>query len=390
MTLPLPLIGPENAARMLSSAYVTLSRLSSGFDDRAPALLLVLPPAWVNRYQSLLYCEAGPRRHVTMGLSETTHLQHISWPGPVILHVHWFASLFNKCQTEVEAVECFHRFRDEIEEFRNRTGAKLLWTAHNVFPHGNRFPATFLELRQWVFEKFDMLHVMHDTHVPILEQAFGRKAPVHFTVPHMLYDGSHPNCVSPAAAKMHYGIAPDTFVFAYFGSIHPYKNLEALLHTFDRIAADSARPVSAIIGGVPSHPATVQRLQQGWGMNPKVRLLLNAIPDYEIQHIHQAADAMVLPYDETLNSGAAFMAASFEKPFIMPVGLASVALDGLGAIRFDASQPNSLEEAMRDVMEGKREHANPSLRMQHAAGAVSDAFFNALEPLIDIVSADAV
>ena len=77
------------------------------------------------------------------------------------------------------------------------------------------------------------------------------------------------------------------------------------------------------------------------GGRPDIRLIPRKILDHEIQYLHRAADVMVLPYAETLNSGAALMAASFRKPFIMPRGTASEGLGPLGAIHFDPADPHA-------------------------------------------------
>jgi len=382
MTMPLPLAQPGRVARDLADAYVALESARPGPADQPPGLVVVLPPAWGNRYQSLLYGAAGLHRYATIGMVKPDMLSEISWPGPIVLHAHWFAGIFDGCHSEVDANEKFEKMCEQVLAFRERTGAKLLWTAHNVFPHGNLFPETFLKLRQWVFETFDAIHVMQDSHVPVLEDAFDRVAPPHFAVPHMTYDGSQPDCVSGPAARVHYGFDPETFIFSYFGSIQPYKSLERMLRAFDRIAADSDRPVGAIVGGVPSDSATVQRLLDGWGNRQDIRLEMRMIPDHEIQYLHRAADAMVLPYGETLNSGAAFMAASFHKPIIMPAGMAASALDGLGALSFDFDQTGTLEGAMRAVIEGARGDEDPEARARLHPHAVSTAFFEALDGML--------
>jgi len=40
------------------------------------------------------------------------------------------------------------------------------------FPHDNRFPSVFMRLRQWIFEEFDAVHVMHEDHVSIFGARF--------------------------------------------------------------------------------------------------------------------------------------------------------------------------------------------------------------------------
>lgn len=378
MTMPLPLLKAEQVGEQLADAYLAAAGL-----QQAPALVLVLPPAWNNRYQPLLYGEARSRGYVPVGITDSRILARISWPGPIVLHAHWFVSAFQDCEDEIAADQRLHALQHDIHAFRERTGAKLVWTAHNVFPHGNRFPRTFLRLRQWIFETFDAVHVMQDDHVPVLQAAFARPAPATFAVPHMLYTGSHPDCVSMAAARAHYAIPRSSFVFAYFGSIQAYKNLDHLLDAAARVSDLAGRDIHTIVGGLPGDPATVQRLQQKWWSNPRVRLLLRNIPDHEIQYIHRAADAMVLPYGDTLNSGAAFMAASFGLPFIIPQGLSSTPLAELGAHLYEPAQPGGLEQSMLALIAGAPATATISeaaLR-RHMPQAVSHRFFDALDGL---------
>ena len=117
-------------------------------------------------------------------------------------------------------------------------------------------------------------------------------------------------------------------------------------------------------------------------MSPKVRLLMRNIPDHEIQYIHRASNVMVLPYGETLNSGAAYMAAGFRHPVIMPDGMASRSLEGLGVVRFDSADPDGLLTVMQEVMEGRRGHYDEDALAQVQADVVSTRFFNALDQLI--------
>ncbi|HCT9232970.1 TPA: glycosyltransferase [Escherichia coli] len=382
MTMPIPLISQDNASRVLAAAYGRYSNALAGTQVYSPCLLLALPPTWNNRFQALLYEQAGLHQYITMGIGDPKILKHVSWPGPIVLHAHWFSSYFNNSQDEVEASARLDDLCEDILVFRARTGAKLLWTAHNIFPHENRFPLVFLRLRQWIFENFDAVHVMQQEHVSVLETEFSRKAPTTFVVPHMLYSGSYPDGVSVKVAKNYYGIQPDEFVFGFFGSIQPYKNLELFLSAFDQLQQKTQRPIAAIVGGVPSDPETVLNLKQHWGMNSKVRLLMRIIPDHEIQYIHRAADVMVFPYGETLNSGAAYMAVGFGHPVIMPDGMASRSLEGLGVVRFDSSMPDGLIRAMADVMNGKRGHYDKDALAQLEPKVVSAKFFSALDQVI--------
>lgn len=376
MTMPIPLISQDNAASVLAAAYRKNSGSVSAM--HAPCLVLVLPPTWNNRYQTLLYERAGLHQCATIGIGNTGVLKNISWPGPIVLHAHWFSSYFNNSRDEVEANSLLDDLCEDIALFRQRTGAKLLWTAHNVFPHDNRFPSVFMRLRQWIFEEFDAVHVMHEDHVSILEHAFSRSSPPSFVVPHMIYSGSYPDGVSKDVARNYYGIPLNDFVYGYFGSIQSYKNLDYFLTSFSSLCKKTDGFISVLIGGIPSDPDAVVSLKNKWGANPNVRLLMRNIPDHEIQYIHRASDAMVLPYGETLNSGAAFMAAGFDMPFIMPFCSASKSLLDLGAVCYDQSSEGALVSAMSDVLGGYKGKVVSGYKDQLRSFSVSEQFFGNL------------
>jgi beta-1,4-mannosyltransferase len=381
MALPLPLIEPATAGSVLVSELNRLERCNPAPDGTAPGLIVVLPPAWANKYQLLLYGAAARHRYGVVGVRGAGDLAHVSWPGPVILHAHWFASVFDGALNEADATARLQRACAQIERFRARTGARLLWSAHNVFPHGNAYPETFMALRRWIFDTFDALHVMDDSHVPLLEATYGRAAPAAFTVPHMTYAGAILDSVDAIAARQHFGISRDAFVFGYFGSLQGYKNLPQLLETFERLSADSDRELALLLGGLPVDPECARELQLRWGQKRRITLLTRKIGDHEIQYLHRAADVMVLPYAETLNSGAAMMAASFRMPFLIPNGSGSHMLTRAGAMTFERDDPDGLLSAMRCCLENPMPAPDADYLAGLAPARISERFFAALGAL---------
>jgi len=378
MALPLPLIEPATAGRILVSEMNRMERCVPAPDGAPPGLIVAMPPTWSNKYQLLLYGAATRHRHAVVGVRDPADLERVSWPGPVILHAHWFAPVFDGALNEADAMVRLERARARIEAFRERTGARLIWTAHNVFPHGNAYPAAFLALRRWIFETFDALHVMDDSHVALLEAAYDRPAPPAFTVPHMSYEGTILDSVDPVAARARFGIGRDAFVFGCFGSLQKYKNLPRLLEDFDRLSRESDRDTALILGGLPVDPDCARELRLRWGGDRRVRLLTRRIEDHEIQYLHRAADVMVLPYGETLNSGAAMMAASFRKPFLLPAGAGARPLAGAGAIPFERDAPDGLISAMRACLDGPCPTPREEALAERAPARISERFFRAL------------
>ncbi len=376
LRIPIPAMG--DAERILAERFTRLQATLPDPYGPPPALIVSMPTTWANKYQILLYSAATEYRCAVVGARTPADLGRIFWPGPVILHAHWFAPCFTSARSLAEARKRWKEAKEDILAFRDRTGARLLWTAHNVVPHGNAFPDLFLELRRWVFGHFDAVHVMDKAHVPQLEQAFGVPAPeTVFEAPHMSYAGTVLNSVSPMAARAHFGIPHDAFVFGFFGSIQSYKNTGALLHAFDRIRATADRPVALIIGGVPSDIAEARRIDAAGANDPDIHLLLRKVEDHEIQYIHNASDLMVLPYEETLNSGAAMMAATFRRPFLFARSQKNV-LPELGGIGFDNGTPEALERAMRASMTDLPDPATEQALATFSPARVSGSFFEHL------------
>lgn len=380
MALPLPLLEKNTAAPQLAQLWQQLHRSQSVQAGCAPVLVLALPPAWENRFQVLLYGRAAAHGVAVAGLRHPQDLAHVSWPGPVVLHAHWFASVFTSALSEADATARLHAMIATIEAFVARTGARLLWSAHNIFPHGAQFPQTYLALRRWIFGRFDMLHVMDDSHVAVLEQAYGRPAPPAFCVPHMAYHGAVPDSIDRNAARAHFGIARDAFVFGAFGSLHRYKNLDRLLEVICAMAdARPDRPLAALMGGVPGDADFARALVARFADDPRITLIPRMIEDAEIQYLHHGADVMVMPYSDTLNSGAALMAATFARPFVMPQTAGAEAMVPLGARLYDPAAADGLRGALAACLEaGDTSAPDPAALAARAPQRISDAFMTAM------------
>ncbi|MFC3119967.1 hypothetical protein ACFOHS_23015 [Jhaorihella thermophila] len=134
MALPIPVLSAENAGPTLTRLWLDIDRAVPGPAETPPGLILAMPTAWANKYQILLYKTAARHRWAVAGVTLPDALEHVSWAGPVVLHAHWFAGIFNGAETEAEAGARLDQAIARILAFRDRTGARLLWTAHNVFP----------------------------------------------------------------------------------------------------------------------------------------------------------------------------------------------------------------------------------------------------------------
>jgi beta-1,4-mannosyltransferase len=236
--------------------------------------------------------------------------------GHDIWHLHWPDTEAQFTRGDVHLiVRRSIRLLMLLRSARSR-GTRVVWTVHNLRSHEQRFP----RLEEWFWWLFvrevDGVISLSNRCLEAAIERFPRLARLPlFVVPHGHYRDSYPNKITRAEARLALGINQDARVLSFVGQIREYKNLPELI-TLVRALQDPT--VTLLIAGRTTSSSLDERLQAAAGADPRVRLDLRLIPEHEIQVFLNAADVVVLPYREVLNSGAALLALSFNKPVLLP------------------------------------------------------------------------
>ena len=230
-----------------------------------------------------------------------------------VVHVHWPESSFKHGLPGALLVTESLLLALKLAK---RRGAKIVWTVHNLRAHGGRHPKW--EQRMW--DRFlplvDSLHGLTEASLqairevhPVLARTPG------FVVPHGHYRAAYPAGPGREAAREALGLPSTERVLLFLGQIFPYKNVPALLDAFRGLHGDDYR---LVIAGKPRSAELAETLVRGAGMDARVLLQLGFVPDERLGVLADAADLVVLPYKEILNSGSALLALSFDRPVLMP------------------------------------------------------------------------
>jgi len=195
-------------------------------------------------------------------------------------------------------------------------GAKLFWTVHNLESHERpRSRLRALWARDFL-RQVDGVFSLTRSGVPAIHERFkGLDNTPTFVIPHGHYRGAYPDTVTKAEARAALGIKPDARVLSAVGQLRQYKGIETLLGAFrslpdpDAVLLVAGKPVTAEYGR-----ALTTLAQQ----DPRVHLRLGLIPTDEMQWWMRATDLAVLPYVASFNSGAAWLALSFDRPVLAP------------------------------------------------------------------------
>ncbi|MEN8445580.1 MAG: glycosyltransferase [Cyanobacteria bacterium J06555_13] len=195
---------------------------------------------------------------------------------------------------------------------------KIVWTIHDENPH----VVLHQPLANWIQNR---LIANTDSYINLcaagqtaVEQALPElKDKPGFVIPHGHYRECYPNDISREDARSQLNLAADTTTLLYLGYISPYKNVPHLIRTFRRLP-DTTQSVTLLIAGKPDDEQLRQAVISAAEGAANVQLHLRFIKDEELQVFFNAADAVVLPFEEILNSGSLLLALSFNRPVIVP------------------------------------------------------------------------
>jgi glycosyltransferase involved in cell wall biosynthesis len=306
--------------------------------------ILAFPRDDSNPYQGLLYAEMrrrGARVSYLGRLTPSHTLNLLLLPaelaarrltGARIVHLHW---VFAFSLPGARRFPVLRRAAQAWFSLWLRTagllGVRLVWTAHNVLPHGPVF-ADDVEARRRLVRACDLVIA----HAPAaLDELAARGAVPRRTaiIPH------GPVGPAPAAGPLRTpGAGDGPRAFLFFGKVRPYKGVGDLLAAFASLPAHV--PATLTVAGRcgdPAERAELAALARRAGSRAALRL--DRVPDAEVTGLLAAADTVVLPFRRVTTSGSAMLALCHGRPLIVP-DLPSLAdLPDQAVLRYDGTVP---------------------------------------------------
>jgi glycosyltransferase involved in cell wall biosynthesis len=140
-----------------------------------------------------------------------------------------------------------------------------------------------------------------------------------FVIPHHHYRGEYEDDTGREQARRRLGLSRDAPVMVFFGRVVEYKNLPALVEATRSLPrTEGERELRLVIAGKPRTERLERELRAASAGDSRIVLELSRVPRDQAQVFLRAADLVVLPYREILNSGSAVLALSFDRPVLMP------------------------------------------------------------------------
>jgi glycosyltransferase involved in cell wall biosynthesis len=245
-------------------------------------------------------------------------------------------------------------------------GFRLVWTIHQVDPHESvsrrRERAASIALAR-------AAHVLvaHDASTAGRAAAILRRpaARVH-VVPHGSYVGAYPSGRGREAMRAELAIPPSSFAFLSFGELRPYKRIDLLLDAFASAELGNA---CLVIAGRPKDASLAAAVRARAAADPRVKPLLEHVPDERVSDLFAACDAVVLARDDGGTSGSLVLALSMGRPVVAAASpaYAELTLGGEAGWLFDPDGDGSLRKALEEAA------ADPGAAARRADAALAAA-----------------
>ncbi|GAA3597349.1 glycosyltransferase [Agrococcus terreus] len=237
-------------------------------------------------------------------------------PESTVLSVHWTNPVAQSTRNPAIAVRNALQFR-RILRSAKAAGAHVVWTVHNVLPHGARFPRIERWLHRLLAAQADRIHVMHPDTAALTAPHYRLPDDRVRLVPHPSYVGAVGPRADREVERARLGLGAREAAVLLLGQMRPYKGVLELIDA----AGAAHRPggLTLLLAGNAT-PDEAAAIEAAIAARPGLRAVcqLRYIDDAELPRWFAAADVVALPYRRILNSGSALLAATFGTPVLLP------------------------------------------------------------------------
>jgi hypothetical protein len=236
-----------------------------------------------------------------------------------VIHIHWPEVLFDSKTPNIE------QYNDFLKHFSTwKKDYKIILTLHNLKPHLSK-SELYSKLYNEICNNVDVVIHFANNSVKIFNRLYPNSNAKHAVIHHPLYIDI-PNEVSKQEARAFLNIEEKYKVVLVFGHIRTKKVREFVLKTFEALKVKYKFLIVSTIGKFKTN------FNFGWKINTFVNRYLfykynsksnyilqnNTIQKNEIQNYFNAADVVLIPRLEALNSGVLYLALRFNNKIVAP------------------------------------------------------------------------
>jgi beta-1,4-mannosyltransferase len=231
-----------------------------------------------------------------------------------VIHVHWTNRIAQSARDEAAAHAAVDLFRDTVLSAKQR-GVKLLWTVHNRVPHETRWFELERTLSQFIADTADRIIVMSPSTVEVVSDVVTLPPKKIFSLPHPSYQGIYAPA-DPQRSRDELGVPAELPTALFFGQMRAYKGVATFLAAAG-IATAGGAELGLLLAGRTTDEER-ERIEKLLPDDVPVVRHHEFVADKDVARWFGAADIVVLPYTDILNSGSIHLAATLGLPVAIP------------------------------------------------------------------------
>jgi glycosyltransferase involved in cell wall biosynthesis len=230
-----------------------------------------------------------------------------------VLHVSFPSDAFRHRSKVLAALRCAVVLGViRLAKLRRR---RVVWTVHNLVDHEGYHAALEARFMSRYVAQIDLAIHLSDAGRALVTGRYPGIATARAAViPHPSYPLRGSGTDTPRDATLRaLGLPADAEMILAFGVVRRYKNLLKLIEAFRDLPGRRKR---LVIAGFPLDAKLAEALREL--SDDRIVLVLHEISDAEVAALFRAATLVAAPYLDILNSGAAFLALSHNRPILVP------------------------------------------------------------------------
>ncbi|MAI37321.1 glycosyltransferase [Alteromonas sp.] len=283
---------------------------------------VIFCPNWSknNPYQKLLANSVASNFNVSFSEIPLSSLPFSALlkenPNTDIIHVHWLTEVIQRILWAKSDAVFYTKLLLLVTDIANvrRKGVHVVWTIHNRYSH-QQFDKKREEIIRKLFCKCVNRVIVHSLSAaksltPIYGKRFLDKVTI---IPHGNYDGCYPKPKIISDSLSDSSEKPIRLLF--FGTLRPYKGVLQLIDCYKIAAPENTQLV--IAGSTPDENYKSQ-IKKAAANCPQIILKLGYLDDQLLIDSIEDADAIIVPFEDTLTSGSVILAMTQSKAIIAP------------------------------------------------------------------------
>ena len=270
----------------------------------------------VSDYLYLLYKPVIEKNEYSIkSLSVFGHLKFVLvsiFQRKVILHYHWL-----EFQDMKSFLGMFYKLPCLF--FYNIFGGKLVWTIHNLEPHGRKYLKSHLRIHKWMGKIADSVHVHSETASNLVQNKFDIR-------PEKIHILKHPEFPSTIIDReksinflnesFNWNLNDARPIALIWGNIAEYKKIDQILELLKKYDLDLQVVVAGSVK--QGEEKLSKRVEKLTSSNPDFYLNVQFIEEEHIPYFFGASDFCLFNFEQILTSGSVEMALSYNKEIIAP------------------------------------------------------------------------